>query len=39
MAGEHIVQWSSAQLAPGNYFARLSIDGEVYQTLKLAKVN
>ncbi len=38
-AGEHFAQWNSASLAPGNYFARLSIDGEVYQTLKLAKAN
>ena len=38
-AGEHIAQWNSANVAPGNYFARLSVDGSVYQTVKLAKAN
>jgi hypothetical protein len=38
-AGEHIAQWNSAGIAPGNYFARLSVGGMVYQTVKLAKAN
>ena len=38
-AGEHIAQWNSGSIVPGNYFARLSVGGEVYQTLKLVKVN
>jgi len=39
VAGEHITQFNSASLAPGNYFARLSVGGQVYQTLKLVKTN
>ncbi len=37
--GEHLTQWSGASLAPGNYFARFSVDGEVMQTVKLVKAN
>jgi hypothetical protein len=37
--GEHIAQWSSNGIAPGNYFARLSVGGVVYQTVKLVKAN
>lgn len=38
-AGEHYARWNAGTLAPGNYFARLSIDGAVYQTLKIVKAN
>jgi hypothetical protein len=38
-AGDHIVQMNGAGLAPGNYFARLAVDGMTYQTLKLVKTN
>ncbi len=37
-AGEHFARWDAGSLIPGNYFARLSVDGSVYQTLKLVKV-
>jgi hypothetical protein len=37
-AGEHLLQWNAAGLAPGNYFARLSVGGSVFQTLKLVKL-
>ncbi len=38
-AGEHLAQWNAGSLAPGNYFAQLSVGGSVYQTLKLVKAN
>lgn len=38
-AGEHLSQWNGSQLAPGNYFARFSVNAEVFQTLKLVKIN
>lgn len=38
-AGEHLTHWNAGVLAPGNYFARLSVGGAVYQTLKLVKTN
>lgn len=38
-AGEHFARWNGASLAPGNYFARLSVGGSAYQTLKLVKAN
>jgi hypothetical protein len=38
-AGEHIAQWNSSSMAPGNYFARLSVSGVVYQSVKMVKTN
>jgi hypothetical protein len=38
-AGEHYAHWNAGALAPGNYFARLSVGGSVYQTVKLVKAN
>ncbi len=38
-AGEHLAQWNAGQLMPGNYFARFSIGGSVYQTVKMVKAN
>lgn len=36
--GEHIARWNAGALVPGNYFARFSVDGDVYQSVKLVKV-
>ncbi|MEO6832141.1 MAG: DUF4331 family protein [Chitinophagaceae bacterium] len=38
-AGEHLSQWNGSNLAPGNYFARFSVNGQVFQALKLVKTN
>ncbi len=37
-AGEHRLIWNASRLTPGNYFARLSVGGTVFQTLKLVKL-
>lgn len=36
--GEHFTRWNAGTLIPGNYFARLSVDGSIHQTLKLVKI-
>lgn len=38
-AGEYAVQLNANGLVPGNYFARLSVDGRVLNTVKLVKAN
>ena len=38
-AGEHLIQWNGGSVAPGNYFARFSVDGSVMQTVKIIKTN
>ncbi len=37
-AGEHRATWNTSSLVPGNYFARLSVGDQVFQTLKLVKL-
>ncbi len=38
-AGDHKTQWSSSSLAVGSYFARLFVNGNATQTMKLVKAN
>lgn len=38
-AGEHVSSMNISSIAPGNYFARLTVNGNVYQTVKLVKTN
>jgi hypothetical protein len=38
-AGDYTTQYSGANLAPGNYYARLLLNGNEMKTIKLVKVN
>lgn len=37
--GEYINHWNAASVAPGNYFAKLSVNGKDLNSVKLVKLN